>query len=90
MATQTKSRPRRTSTRPRRRIRELNEQILSSAARPTAFLDAYERNLKTFADYQDKVADQTRSSGSLDRPRAGELHPRDLARLHVERRDLLK
>jgi aminoglycoside N3'-acetyltransferase len=40
------------------RIRELNEQILEFGRKAgTQFLEAYEANLKSFAEYQDKVAD---------------------------------
>ena len=40
------------------RIRDLNEQVLEFGRNAGAsFLDAYEKNVKTFADYQDKVAE---------------------------------
>jgi len=40
------------------RIRELNEQILDFGRKAgTQFLEAYETNLKGFAEYQDKIAD---------------------------------
>jgi hypothetical protein len=40
------------------RIRELNEQILDFGRQAgTQFLEAYEANLKSFAEYQDKIAD---------------------------------
>jgi hypothetical protein len=40
------------------RIRELNEQVLGFGKKAgLQFLDAYEANAKTFADYQDKFAD---------------------------------
>ena len=40
------------------RIRELNEQVLEFGRDAgVSFLDAYEKTLKTFADYQDKVGD---------------------------------
>ena len=42
------------------RIRELNEQILDFGRKAgVQFLDTYESTLKTYADYQDKVADQS-------------------------------
>ena len=43
-------------------IRELNEQILEAGrSAGLEFLDAYERTLRTFADYQDKLADASQS-----------------------------
>ena len=40
------------------RIRELNEQILDFGRKAgVQFLEAYEANLKSFAEYQDKLAD---------------------------------
>jgi len=43
-------------------IRELNEQILEAGrSAGLEFLDAYERTLRTFADYQDKFADESKS-----------------------------
>jgi hypothetical protein len=42
------------------RIRDLNEQVLEFGRNAGAsFLDAYEKNVKTFADYQDKVGDSS-------------------------------
>jgi hypothetical protein len=44
------------------RIRELNEQILEvGRSAGLEFLDAYERTLRTFADYQEKLADASQS-----------------------------
>lgn len=41
-----------------KRIRELNEQILQQGREwGLGFLDAYEKTLTTFADYQTKAAD---------------------------------
>jgi hypothetical protein len=43
-------------------IRELNEQILEAGrSAGLEFLDAYERTLRTFADYQDKLVDASQS-----------------------------
>jgi hypothetical protein len=43
-------------------IRALNEQILEAGrSAGLEFLDAYERTLRTFADYQDKLADASQS-----------------------------
>ena len=43
------------------RIRDLNEQVLEVGRNAgVSFLDAYEKSVKTFADYQDKVGDSTR------------------------------
>ena len=40
------------------RIRDLNEQVLEFGRDAgVSFLDAYEKSVKTFADYQDKVGD---------------------------------
>ena len=42
------------------RIRELNEQILDFGKKAgVQFLEAYESNLKSFAEYQDKLADSS-------------------------------
>ena len=39
-------------------LRDVNEQVLDFGRKASAsVLDAYESTLKTFADYQDKVAD---------------------------------
>jgi hypothetical protein len=41
-----------------KRISELNEEALELGKKAgLQFLEAYETNIKTFADYQDKVAD---------------------------------
>jgi hypothetical protein len=43
-------------------IRDLNEQILEAGrSAGLEFLDAYERTLQTFADYQEKFADESKS-----------------------------
>jgi hypothetical protein len=40
------------------RIRELNEQILQASREwGLGFLDAYEQNMRTFAEFQDKAAE---------------------------------
>jgi hypothetical protein len=42
------------------RIRDLNEQIIGAAKKAGgAYLDAYEKALKSIADYQEQVAKQT-------------------------------
>jgi hypothetical protein len=42
------------------RIRELNERVLEFGRDAgVSFLDAYEKTVKTFADYQDKVGDSS-------------------------------
>ena len=44
------------------RIRDLNEQVLEfGRTAGVSFLDAYEKTVKTFADYQDKVGDSSQS-----------------------------
>ena len=41
-------------------LRDVNEQVLDFGRKAgTGFLEAYEQNLQTFADYQDKVADSS-------------------------------
>ena len=40
------------------RIRQLNEQILQASRQwGLGFLDAYEQNMRTFAEFQDKAAE---------------------------------
>ena len=47
------------------RIRELNERVLEFGKKAgLQFLEAYESNMKTFADYGDKFADSAQADGS--------------------------
>ena len=58
MTTQTKSTTEAEAT--ANRIRDLNEQVLEVGRNAgVSFLDVYEKSVKTFADYQDKVADSS-------------------------------
>jgi hypothetical protein len=46
------------------RVRELNEQILQASRQwGLGFLDAYEQNMRTFAEFQDKAAE---SAGDVE------------------------
>ena len=74
------------------RIRELNEQILEFGRKAgIQFLDAYESTLKTFADYQDKVADQSQVEWVASIARAQANFTREVARVYTSSaRDLLK
>ena len=57
------------------RIRELNEQILERIkSGGESALEAYERTLKTVAEYQE-AAGQRGADGSLDCSGAGAVHP---------------
>jgi hypothetical protein len=60
-------------------IRELNEQILEAGrSAGLDFLDAYERTLRTFADYQDKLADASQSDGLTQMMKAQANFTRDV------------
>jgi hypothetical protein len=74
------------------RIRELNEQILDFGRKAgIQFLDAYESTLKTFADYQDKVADQSQIEWIASIARAQANFTREVTRVYTSSaRDLLK
>jgi hypothetical protein len=74
------------------RIRELNEQILTFGRKAgVQFLDAYENTLKTFADYQDKIADQSQIEWIASIARAQANFTRELTRVYTSSaRDLLK
>ncbi len=74
------------------RIRELNEQILDFGRKAgLAFLDAYETTLKTFADYQDKVADQSQVEWLANVARAQANFTREVTRVYTSTaRDLIK
>jgi hypothetical protein len=74
------------------RIRELNEQILDFGRKAgVQFLDAYESTLKTFAEYQDKVADQSQVEWVASIARAQANFTREVTRVYTSSaRDLLK
>ena len=74
------------------RIRELNEQILDFGRKAgVQFLDAYESTLKTFADYQDKVADQSQVEWVASIARAQANFTREVSAAYAESaRELLK
>jgi hypothetical protein len=74
------------------RIRDLNEQILDFGRRAgIGFLEAYEQNLQTFADYQDKVGDQDKVDWIVNVARAQANFTRELTRVYTTTaRDLLK
>jgi hypothetical protein len=74
------------------RIRELNEQILDFGRKAgLSFLEAYESTLKTFAEYQDKVADQSQVEWIASVARAQANFTREITRVYTAAaRDLLK
>ena len=75
-----------------KRIRDLNEQVLDFGRNAgMSFLEAYEQNLQTFADYQDKVADQTKVDWIASIARAQANFTREIAKSYsAAGRDLLK
>jgi hypothetical protein len=92
MATQTKTQAEKDIDQATQRIRDLNEQVLELGRKAgTGFLDAYEKNLETFAGYQDKVADQTKVDWIANIARAQANFTRDISRVYTSTaRDLLK
>lgn len=74
------------------RIRELNEQVLDFGKKAgLQFLEAYETNMKTFADYQDKVADAAHVEWIATAARAQANFTREITRVYgATTRDLLK
>ncbi len=92
MATKTQTQAERETEQAADRIRELNEQVLDFGRRAgIGFLEAYEQNLQTFADYQDKVADQTEVDWIVSVARAQANFTRELTRVYTTTaRDLLK
>ena len=57
----------------------------------TGFIDAYEKNLQTYADYQDKVADQTKVDWVANIARAQANFSREISRVYASTaRDLIK
>ena len=74
------------------RIRELNEQVLEFGKKAgLQFLEAYETNMKTFADYQDKLADAAQVEWVANATRAQANFTREITRVYsTTTRDLLK
>jgi hypothetical protein len=57
----------------------------------TGFIDAYEQTLQTVADYQDKVADQTKVDWIAGIARAQANFTREISRVYASTaRDVLK
>ena len=75
-----------------KRIRDLNEQVLDFGRNAgMSFLEAYEQNLQTFADYQDKVADQTKVDWIASIASAQANFTRDISRVYTKTaREVLK
>lgn len=92
MATQTKTQAEKDTDQATKRIRDLNEQVLDFGRNAgTGFLEAYEKNLQTFADYQDKVADQTKVDWVANIARAQANFTREISRVYASTaRDLIK
>ena len=92
MATQTKTQAEKDIDQATTRIRDLNEQVLDFGRKAgTGFLEAYEQNLQTFADYQDKVADQTKVDWIAGLARAQANFTREISRVYTSTaRDILK
>jgi hypothetical protein len=74
------------------RVRELNEQVLDLGKKAgLQLLEAYETNVKTFADYQDKFADTAQVEWVATAARAQATFTRELTRVYgTTTRDLLK
>ncbi len=74
------------------RIRELNERVLEFGKRAgVQFLEAYESNMKTFADYGDQFADSAQTEWVATAVRAQTDFTRELTKLYsTATRDLLK
>jgi len=92
MATQTKTQADKDIDQATTRIRDLNEQILEFGRNAgSGFLEVYEQNLQTFADYQDKVADQTKVDWIASMARAQANFTREISRVYTSTaRDVLK
>ncbi len=74
------------------RIRELNEQILDFGRKAgVSFLEGYENTLKTWAEYQDKIADSSQVEWIASIARAQANFTREITRVYTgTARDLLK
>jgi hypothetical protein len=64
-------------------IREINEQVLEVGRKAGLdFMQAYEQTLRTFADCQDGLPDESQLDQLANVLRAGELHARRRRRPH--------
>ena len=92
MATQTKTQAEKDIDQATKRVRDLNEQVLDFGRNAgMGFLETYEQNLQTFADYQDKVADQTKVDWIASLARAQANFTREVTRVYTSTaRDVLK
>ena len=90
--TQTKTQAEKDIDQATKRIRDLNEQVLDFGRNAgMGFLETYEQNLQTFADYQDKVADQTKVDWIASIARAQANFTREISRVYTSTaRDVLK
>jgi hypothetical protein len=75
-----------------KRVSELNEEALELGKKAgLQFLEAYETNIKTFADYQDKVADAAPVEWIATAARAQANFTREITRVYgASTRELLK
>ena len=92
MAAQTESKTARDADAAAERIRELNEQVLDFGRKAgVSFLEGYENVLKTWAEYQDKVADSSQVEWIASIARAQANFTREITRVYTSSaRDLLK
>jgi len=90
--TQTKTQAEKDIDQATKRVRDLNEQVLDLGRNAgTGFLEAYEKNLETYATYQDKVADQTKVDWLASIARAQANFTRDISRVYTKTaREVLK
>jgi len=90
--TQTKTQAEKNINQATKTVRDLNEQVLDLGRNAgTGVLEAYEKNLQTYADYQDKVADQTKVDWIANVARAQANFTREITRVYTSTaRDLLK
>ena len=74
------------------RIRELNEQVLDFGRKAgLSVIEGYENGLKTWAEYQDKVADSSQVEWVANAARAQANFTREISRVYTSSaRDLLK
>jgi major membrane immunogen (membrane-anchored lipoprotein) len=92
MATQTKKRSTETQVDETvGRIRDLNENIVDSARRAGgAYLDGYERTLKSIADYQEKVGSESQVDWVSTLTKAQADFTRDVTKIYTSAaRDLI-
>lgn len=66
------------------RIRDLNENIVESARKAgNAYLDGYERTLKSIADYQEKIGKQSNVDWVTTLTKAQADFTRDVTRIYT-------